>query len=74
MQMRKAINPEAVSRQDPFVISVNRKDGWRVIESQPDIHAAMRTRDKLAAHSLKVGDVENDDDIRIFRSKDVSYY
>ena len=65
--MQKPLNPKAVQLDDPFIIGERVGEVWKAIESQPDINKALKARDILAEHDVRVGRVHSNDDVRIFR-------
>jgi len=71
-KMQKPLNAKSILSTDPFIIARQLTgEAWKAIESQPDIHTAIKARDILARHSLKRYLIPQNDYIRIFRTKDI---
>lgn len=57
--------------REPYVVARYCRDrviAWRAIESHLDLPAAYAARRKLVDHELRVGCLENPQDIKVFRT------
>jgi len=73
VRMERAINAGAVIRTDPFIIAERHGDVIRAVESARNRSEANRARDILAAHDVAVKHVENDSDVMVFPTSQITW-
>ncbi len=52
---------------EDYLVCVMRNGRWTIMQSDPTLYHASKSRDELAEHDLKHGHIETDSDYRIFK-------
>lgn len=73
MLVKRAINHSAVNRTDTFLVVRKEKDKVVGVESHKTEFAALKARNILAEHDLRVGSIQSLSDYFVIRMNEVEW-